>query len=91
MTGKEVTNLFEDADINYWIKDSVTYLTRQDWEGTFPTAQRNITATPEMIRQIDDVTREDVQEAPCRCTRCKYFQAGRQEWHFPGRHARTGL
>ena len=53
VTGKEVTNLFEDADINYWIKDSVTYLTRQDWEGTFPTAQRNITATPEMIRQID--------------------------------------
>ena len=64
VTGKEVTNLFEDADINYWIKDSVTYLTRQDWEGTFPTAQRNITATPEMIRQIDGHLYETPADAP---------------------------
>lgn len=64
VTGKEVTNLFDDADINYWLKDSVTYLTRQDWESTFPTPQTNITATPEMIKIIDGHLYETPADAP---------------------------
>ena len=64
VTGKEVTNLFDDADINYWLKDSVTYLTRQDWERTFPTPQTNITATPEMIKVIDGHLYETPADAP---------------------------
>ncbi len=33
----EVTNVADDADLNYWTgEDTVTYLTRQDWEGTYP-------------------------------------------------------
>jgi len=35
VTGVEVSNLFADADPNYYGQE-VTYLTRQDWEGTFP-------------------------------------------------------
>lgn len=37
-TGEDITNQFEDADVNYWLSDSeqVTYLTRDDWSGTFP-------------------------------------------------------
>ncbi len=64
VTGNEVTNLFDNADLNHWIKDSVTYLTRQDWEGTFPTPQNGIVATDEMIRVIDGHLYETPADAP---------------------------
>lgn len=33
----EITNVADSADLNYWTEeDTVTYLTRQDWEGTWP-------------------------------------------------------
>ncbi|WP_240544376.1 glycoside hydrolase family 3 protein [Bifidobacterium sp. SO4] len=51
-TGEEVTNQFEDADANYWQKDAVTYLTRSDWKGTFPTEPVQMTATDEMIELL---------------------------------------
>ena len=35
--GTVVTNVAEDADLNYWTgTDTVTYMSRQDWEGTYP-------------------------------------------------------
>ena len=35
--GAVVTNVADDADINYWTgKDTTTYLSRQDWDGTYP-------------------------------------------------------
>ena len=35
--GTAVTNVADDADLNYWTgEDTVTYLSRQDWEGTYP-------------------------------------------------------
>lgn len=34
--GVKVENQLQKADINYWQKDSVKYLTRQDWAGTYP-------------------------------------------------------
>lgn len=35
--GTEVTNVAEEADLNYWTEEeTVTYLSRQDWEGTYP-------------------------------------------------------
>lgn len=35
--GKQVTNVADEADLNYWTgEDTVTYLSRQDWEGTYP-------------------------------------------------------
>ena len=37
-TGEEVKASFPDADINYWLDeaDHITYLSRNDWEGTWP-------------------------------------------------------
>lgn len=33
----EITNVADSADLNYWTEeDTVTYLTRQAWEGTWP-------------------------------------------------------
>lgn len=51
---EEVTNQFEDADLNYWIEDSVTYLSRSDWEGTYPIdySQVSMEATKEMIVEL---------------------------------------
>ena len=34
--GVEVRNQMQNADINYYLPDKVTYLSRSDWEGTFP-------------------------------------------------------
>lgn len=35
--GTEVTNVADDADLNYWTgEDTVTYLSRSDWAGTYP-------------------------------------------------------
>lgn len=38
-TGNKITNLFEDVDINYY--SEYTYLSRSDWEGTYPTTFLN--------------------------------------------------
>ena len=46
-TDVEVTNQFDDADYNWYVEKNggtpITYLDRQDWEGTYPT---KITANP---------------------------------------------
>lgn len=34
--GHEVTNVADNADMNYWLPGTVTYLSRADWEGTYP-------------------------------------------------------
>ena len=35
--GVKVTNVAETADLNYWTgEQTVTYLSRQDWDGTYP-------------------------------------------------------
>ena len=42
VTGKPITNLFENADLNKYAGaegQTVTYLSRQDWQGTWPTTQ----------------------------------------------------
>ena len=54
-TDYRVTNQFADKDINYWLDDAdkVTYLTRSDWQGTFPTEPAQIEATDEMIAILE--------------------------------------
>lgn len=34
--GYNVTNVADNADINYWLPGSVTYLSRSNWETTYP-------------------------------------------------------
>lgn len=48
-TGYEITNQFEEADLNHFIEGGVTYLSRQDWSGTYPVTATVPTATEEMI------------------------------------------
>ena len=36
LNGTPVENQLEDADLNYWMEDTVTYLPENDREGTWP-------------------------------------------------------
>lgn len=51
----EVTNIFDDCDVNYWCDDDdkVTYLTRQDWDGTYPTKQEGLKVNERMLEGLD--------------------------------------
>ncbi len=52
-TGEEVTNQFEDCDINYWVENAVTYLSRNDWEATYPVKATQVAASAEMIEVLN--------------------------------------
>lgn len=56
-TGNEITNRFDDADINLYegTKDEqpIKYLSRSDWNGTFPTEHFKLACTNEiMVRDM---------------------------------------
>ena len=51
--GTVVENQLEDMDLNYWMPGTVTYMTRSDWEGTFPKTYEGLTATDEMMEYLD--------------------------------------
>lgn len=52
-TDNEVTNLFDDADINYWVDDAVTYLSRNDWDATYPVSATQVAASEEMVEVLN--------------------------------------
>ena len=56
-TGAEITNQFDNADLNTadCVGDqSITYLSRSDWEGTFPTETATVYVTDEMAEELAD-------------------------------------
>ncbi len=64
-TGVKVTNQFDDCDVNHWFGDVVTYLTRSDWQGTFPTKPVvGLNLTDEMIRILDGDVYTKPEHAP---------------------------
>lgn len=52
--GTAVENQLADMDVNYWLPGTATYLTRSDWEGTFPKTYTDLTATDEMVDILDN-------------------------------------
>lgn len=72
-TGNEVTNLFDFADINSYADQQFTYLSRSDWEGTFPKGYSgaltggvnlSLSATKEMMDDINVTPYEMPRTAP---------------------------
>ncbi|WP_418969091.1 glycoside hydrolase family 3 C-terminal domain-containing protein [Alloscardovia omnicolens] len=49
--GTKVENQMQDADLNYWMPDTVKYLSRSDWEGTWPKTYKDMTATEKMLSE----------------------------------------
>lgn len=54
LNGTPVENQLADADLNYWMPDTVTYLSRSDWDKTWPSAYTDLTATEEMLAVLDN-------------------------------------
>ena len=50
--GVIVSNQFDDCDLNYWKEGAGTYLSRSDWQGTYPTKKTTIAATEEMMYKL---------------------------------------
>lgn len=63
-TGARVSNRFEGLDINEYIPGSVVYLSRSDWQGTYPSPVTGLSATDEMIAEIDGYTYQKPADAP---------------------------
>ena len=57
-TGAEITNQFDDSDLNLSSltgDQTITYLSRSDWEGTYPTEVVELYATDEMIDELAEL------------------------------------
>ncbi len=52
--GTAVENQLSDMDLNTYMPGTVTYLTRNDWAGTWPRTYENLTATEEMLDILDN-------------------------------------
>ena len=63
-TDEEVTNHFDDANLNNLGTDTVDYLSRSDWEGTYPTKQVAVNATEDMMKTLDGNLYEEPSDAP---------------------------
>ena len=58
LNGTEITNQLSEADFNLYSGNggqSITYLTRNDWMNTFPSAITQLTLTDDMIRDLQDI------------------------------------
>lgn len=64
-TGNEITNRLDFADINKYEgrgDNAVTYVSRSDWEGTFPKAAIELTVTEQMAADLQSM-RAIIEEA----------------------------
>ncbi len=63
-TGTAITNRLDDSDINKYegSTDTVKYVSRSDWAGTFPTEKITLTATATMIEDL--ASNKDIEEDP---------------------------
>ncbi len=61
-----VENQFNDADLNYWADDNqkIKYLTRNDWEATFPTEVKTLRANERIAKGLDMAQYKKAADAP---------------------------
>lgn len=61
-TGTKITNQLDDSDINKYegSSDTVSYVSRSNWTGTFPVAKITLTATDQMISDL--ASDKDIEE-----------------------------
>lgn len=71
-TGNIVSNQFDDMDINYFMKDTVNYLTRSDWN-TYPSRIENLAVNDQIKTILEGHTYVKPSDAPD-VTSYKYSQ-----------------
>lgn len=54
VSGGDIHNLFDSADLNYYMPGTVTYLSRADWKNTWPSVYSNIEANDDMIQALQN-------------------------------------
>jgi len=54
--GTVVENQLQDMDLNTYMPGTVTYLTRNDWKGTWPKTYKDLTATDDMLAILENDT-----------------------------------
>ena len=59
-----VTNQFDDCDLNYWVKDAGTYLSRSDWKNTYPVKATSIKVDDKMIKILGGDTYVKPENSP---------------------------
>jgi beta-glucosidase len=62
--GIAVTNQFDDCDINYWNTGAVTYLSRSDWDATYPVQAPEIACTDDMMKILNNEIYTKPADAP---------------------------
>ncbi len=62
--GTLVTNQLDEADLNYYQNGLMTYLTRNDWEHTFPVSATVVTAPANLIAKLSEDTYKKPADAP---------------------------
>lgn len=62
-TDVEVKNVFDDADLNYYDGYSYEYMTRNNWEGTWP-EKTQLDATQQMMDALSNYYYETPADAP---------------------------
>ncbi len=50
--GNKITNQFDDADLNHYMDNGVTYLSRNDWKGTYPKSYDVLSANDKIINGL---------------------------------------
>lgn len=54
VSGGKIQNLFDHADLNTYLPGKVTYLSRADWQGTWPVSYTDVEASDEMIQALEN-------------------------------------
>lgn len=67
LNGTEITNQLSDADLNLYegCDDTITYLSRNDWEGTWPISIHQINLTEQLIADLQDVQYDPADYETC--------------------------
>lgn len=58
----QITNQFDEVNINHFLKNEITYLSRKDFSSTFPTPLVNIELTSEMEDELNGKTIETIEK-----------------------------
>ena len=64
-TGAEITNQFDNVDLNKYDdgSQSIVYLTRKDWTGTYPTQSVELTMSERMFNEVQSDYFPEAEEA----------------------------